>query len=64
MHEREKRTDCNDTETHCDCVLNSKVTKTSTSTGKDNPVTDVCLAVLDGTVYSDTLNVNIKMSVL
>ena len=47
-------TDCADTEAHGSSILNSQVTKTSSSTGEDNPVADLGMRVLDSTVDSNT----------
>ena len=49
------RTDGDDAEAHGNGVLDGQVTKTSTGTGEDDPVTDLGVRVLDGTVNCDTL---------
>lgn len=48
-------TNGDNTETHRDGVLNSKMSETSTSAGKDDPVTNGGVGVLDGTVDGKTL---------
>ena len=49
-------TDCDDTETHRDGVLDGKMAKSSTRTGEDDPVTDLRTGVLDRAVDGDTLH--------
>ena len=50
-----QHTDSNDTKTHSGGILDSKVTKSSTSTGESDPVTDLGVRVLDSAVDRDTL---------
>ena len=47
-------TDCADTEAHGGSVLDGQVTKTSSSTGEDDPIADLGVRVLDSTVDSNT----------
>lgn len=46
--------DGNDLETHGLGVLDSKVTETATSTGKGNPITDLCVGNLESLIRCDT----------
>lgn len=50
-----RRTDGDDTETHGGGILDSKMSESSSSTGESDPVSDLGLGVLDGTVDGDTL---------
>ena len=54
--EYRQHTDGNNTKAHSGGILDSKVTKSSTSTGDGDPVSDLSTAVLDSTVYSNTLH--------
>lgn len=49
-------TDSDNTETPGSSILDSKVTESSTSTWDNDPVTLLCLGVLDGAIDRDTLN--------
>ena len=50
------RTNCDDTETHRDGVLDGKMAKSSARTREDDPVTDLRTGVLDRAVNGDTLH--------
>lgn len=49
-------TDSNDTKTHSICVLDSKMTESSTGTGEGDPIANFGTAVFDCTVYGNTLH--------
>lgn len=52
---REQRTDGEDAEPHCVCVLDCQVAESSARAWERDPVADVEMRIFDGAVYGDSL---------